>query len=134
RIIEPELMRALADARLERRARSEALDAIAVEWAGTGEVIARKPRDADMAELAMGEAARRLAVDDEADANSGADSDVGEILHPLPRAPAHLGEGGAVDVGVERGRNVRGALQAAKHVGAAPAGLRSAGDLAVVSR
>ena len=43
------------------------------------------------------------AVDDQADADAGADGDVSEIVDALPAAPAHLGQRRAVDVGVERG-------------------------------
>ena len=95
------------DARLERRPRGQALDAIAVKRAGAGKTVAGKPRDADMSKLAMAEAARRLAVDDQPDADAGADGDIGEVVEPPARAPAHLGQSRAVDVGVERRRNAR---------------------------
>src|SRR5436190_693741 len=97
-----------------------------------GEVVAGQARDANVAELAMGEAARRLAVDDQPHADPGPDRDVGEILHALPGTPAHLGKRGAVDVGVQCGRNTGCGLQAAEYVRPAPARLRRARDPAII--
>src|SRR4051812_8955099 len=79
-----------------------------------------------MAELAMAEAAGRLAIDDEPDADPRADGDVSEIVEALARTPAHLGERGAVDVCVECRGHARRALQPPGDVRALPPRLGSA--------
>src|SRR3546814_14059639 len=69
--------------------------------ADAGDRVAGAARHADMAELAMPDPARGLAVNYQPDADPGPNRDIGEIVEPLPRAPANLGERRAVDVGVE---------------------------------
>src|SRR5438270_9566111 len=56
--------RILDPSRLQRWTRSQPFDAIAVIRTRAGEVVPGQARDANVAELAMGEAARRPAVDD----------------------------------------------------------------------
>ena len=92
----------VTEAGLDRAARSEPFDAIAVERTGPRPIVAGKPRHADVSKLAMGEAAGRPTVDDQADADPGADGDISEIVKAPAGAPQHLGKGGAVDVGVKR--------------------------------
>src|SRR3546814_14694075 len=65
---------------------SEALDAIVVKAADAWRIVAGQARDADVADLAVAEAARRAAVNDQADADPGADGDIGEIAEPVPRS------------------------------------------------
>src|SRR3546814_5203111 len=64
-----------------------------------------------------------LAVNDQPDADPGPNRDIGEIVEPLPRAPANLGERRAVDVGVEPHRHRERRCDLAEHVGIGPAGL-----------
>src|SRR5205814_8697419 len=64
RVIRLEIWHPVAEPRLQRRARSETFDAAAVIGARARPIVTRQPRDADMAELAMSESARRPAVDD----------------------------------------------------------------------
>src|SRR3546814_6694983 len=63
---------ARADPRLDRGARSEALDAIVVKAADAWRIVAGQARDADVADLAVAEAERRAAGTDQADDNPGA--------------------------------------------------------------
>src|SRR3954453_2650086 len=82
-----------------------------------------------MPKLAMGESTGRLAVGDQAHADARAYGDVSEIVAALPRAPAHLGQRGAVDIGIEHRRDPRGFLQAPEYVAAAPARFGRTRDL-----
>src|SRR3546814_8023665 len=87
-----------------------------------------------MAELAMPDPARGLAVNYQPDADPGPNRDIGEIVEPLPRAPANLGERRAVDVGVEPHRHRERRCDLAEHVGIAPAGLVGRQDMPVSRR
>src|SRR5437763_691401 len=82
----------------------------------------------------MGEAARRLAVYDEADADASADRDVGEVIKALPRTPPHFGHRRAVHIGVEDCGDARGATQRPEDVSSAPARLGRARDLTMGGR
>src|SRR5205823_4904486 len=96
--------RAGSQPRFEGRAGRKPFDTVAVIGTAAGEVVAGQTRDADMTKLRMGEAARWHTVDDQADADPGTHGDIGKVVEAAPRAPAHLGECGPIDVGVERDR------------------------------
>ena len=79
----------------------------------------------------MAETARRPSVDDQANADSGSDRDVGKIVEAAPSAPSHLGKRGPVDVGIEQRRHSRHLGQPRSDVGMRPAGLGGRPHLAV---
>src|SRR5689334_16777778 len=96
-------------------------------------IVAGKTSDTNVPKLTMGKAARRLSVDDQAHADPRADGHVSEIVEAFSRAPPHLGECGAIDVGVETRRNFGRSLQPARNIHIGPAGLRR-GRRATVAR
>src|SRR4051794_23456510 len=79
----------------------------------------------------MGEAAHRQTVGNEADADAGSNGHVSEVVEAAARAPSHFSECSAVDVGIERGRRTRGALQRAEHIRVGPVRFRSLGYVSV---
>ena len=84
-----------------------------------------------MADLAMADAARGFAVNDQADADAGADRDIGEVVQALRAAPAHLRQRGAVDIRVEPDRSIDGGGDRPDDIGVAPAGLVGSEDMPV---
>ncbi len=85
-----------------------------------------------MTDLAVAETARRLAMDDQPDPDPGADGDISEIVETAAAAPPDFRERGAIDVGVEPDRNVKGRLQWPEQVGAFPIGFVRRADQAVI--
>src|SRR3546814_13404508 len=79
-----------AGARLERASRGQPFDAIGMIAADAGDRVAGAARHADMAELAMPDPARGLAVNDQPDADPGPNRDIGEIVEPLQIGRAHV--------------------------------------------
>src|SRR3546814_10907864 len=90
-----------AQPRLQRRARREPLDAVVVEAADARCRVVGKARDEDMADLAVAESARRLAMDDQPDADAGADGHLSEIIEAASAAPSVFGQRRPLDSGVE---------------------------------
>src|SRR3546814_10629624 len=85
-----------------------------------------------MADLAVAESARRLAMDDQPDADAGADGHISEIIEAASAAPADFGERRTIDVGVETDRHGKGRFERTEQVGALPIGLVRRADLAIV--
>src|SRR3546814_11417824 len=85
-----------------------------------------------MADLAVAESARRLAMDDQPDADAGADGHISEIIEAASAAPADFGERRTIDVGVETDRHGKGRFERTEQVGALPIGLVRRADLALV--
>src|SRR3546814_16621774 len=86
-----------------------------------------------MADLAVAESARRLAMDDQPDADAGADGHIGEIVEAASAAPADFGERRTIDVGVETARNGNSRFERPAQLGALPIGLVRRADLAIVA-
>src|SRR3546814_8425902 len=85
-----------------------------------------------MADLAVAESARRLAMDDQPDADAGADGHISEIIEAASAAPADFGERRTIDVGVETDRHGKGRFERTEQVGALPIGLVRRADLAII--
>src|SRR5260221_14204345 len=91
--------------RLKGGSRCKPFHAIPVEGADPGKPgVARMPPRIEVAHLGVHYAMERLAVDQRAAADPGADSQVDEILHVLRGAPTVLREGRRVDIGIEADR------------------------------
>src|SRR5690606_678658 len=86
---------------LDRRTRGQALDTVAVVGTDAGPGASGPPGDTQMPDLAVAQAPDCAPVDDRSDADAGADGDIGEGAQALGAAPGALGQGCAVDVGVE---------------------------------
>src|SRR5690349_6577924 len=96
-VVRPDLVHvSRADTRLDRRTRRQPFDARPMKRACTAPGLASALRHPHMPELRMKKAARRLPVDDKANAHARSDRDVGEVAHLASRAPLHLGNGGAI--------------------------------------
>src|SRR5262245_5813090 len=101
-----------APALSHRRSGREALQTIAVKRAQAGKGIGLAVvRHAHMAHLWMHEAVHRPAVDDTAAPDARAYGHVDQWIDAPAGAPAELAERGTVDVGVDGGRDTKGALE-----------------------
>src|SRR5512143_2995868 len=90
------------DSRLDRRTCGKPLHTCSVERACADPLLAGTLDHPHMSKLGMQESPRRHAIDDETDPYPSADGDVGKISHLLPRAPTHLGDCCAVDIGIDQ--------------------------------
>ena len=72
--------------RLDRRTGGKTFDTRTVKRASAAPFFTRSLRHSDVTELAMQEAARRKAVGDQADPNSGSDGNISKVTH-IPAAP-----------------------------------------------
>ncbi len=115
----------------EGRAARHTLGTPPVVGAAARVVVVRVPLDEDVAHLGVEQAVDGAAVEDRAAADPGADGEVDDRADPLPRAPALLGQRGAVDVGVPAHGQPEPLPEAAHHVGVAPARLGRRRDPAV---
>src|SRR5206468_5419172 len=120
-----------AEPGLERGPGCEPFDAVPMKAAGAGPLVTGQPDRPDVPKLAMGEAACRLAVHDQADADTRPDSDVGKFVEAAPAAPPHLRQRRAVHVSIDRDGHSGGTLEPLEHVRARPARLGRARDPAV---
>ena len=125
-------MDAAAKARGERGSADQALDAVAVKRAGSGERVARRAAQAEVAEFGVERTVDRAAVDDDPATDPGADGQIDQARTALPRTPAVFGERGGVDVGIDGDRTGDGAGQHLAHPRTAPAGLGGGQDAAIV--
>src|SRR3546814_13742893 len=71
-------------------------------------------------------------MDDQPDADAGADGHISEIIEAASAAPADFGERRTIDVGVETDRHGKGRFERTEQVGALPIGLVRRADLAIV--
>ncbi len=115
----------------DRRTGGEAFQAIAVDRADAGKIVAGDPPHHDMAHLGMEQAMDRPAVGDQAAADPGPDRQIGNDVEAGAAAPAPFGQRGGVDVGVDRDPAVQ-AVGHAADVEPLPAGFRSAHQPAVI--
>ncbi len=99
--------------------------------AATDEIIARHAGHADMAHFAVADATRRRAMDNQADADAGADRHIGEVGQAFPTAPQHLRHGRTIHVGVEGDGHAKGRRQRPRNVGIRPTGLGRGQDMTI---
>src|SRR3546814_17107408 len=81
-----------AGARLERASRGPPFDAIGKIAADAGHRVPGSARHADMAEPAIPDPARGLAVNDQPDADPRPNPDIADIVETLPPTPPTLGQ------------------------------------------
>ena len=79
-----------APALLDGGARGQALETVAVEAAGAGEVVILSARQDHVSHLQMHETVDGLAPHDRTTPDAGADSEVDEIVETAGRAPPAL--------------------------------------------
>jgi len=112
-------------ATLDGNAARDALETVAVKRADARErEVARVATHEDVAHLGMHTAAQCLAVDRNAGADTGPDSDVRDAAAALAGTELGLGKGGCVHVGVELDGAVGDGLQRGDQVRVRPAGFR----------
>ncbi len=108
----------------ERRPAGQPLQAVAVERADPGEVVACDAWHRDVAHLGVDEAGDEPSVAHRTASDPGTDREIEERAQTAGRTPATLPERRAVDVRVESDRNAEPAPERTRDVGAVPAGLR----------
>ena len=120
---------------LHRGPGCEPFEAVAVVWTRTIEGIGPAVvRDADVAHLGVARAVERAALDDRAASDAGADRDIHEASERAAVPPAVFPEGGRVDVGVERNRELQSLGDGAYDVAVPPPLLGRGGDGAIGGR
>ncbi len=131
RMVSRQLIGRLPPAFADGRAGGHALQAVAVERAApfvrVGVPIVGQ---GNVAKLRMHQAVRQPAIDQPTATDARADGQVDEGVQPLRRAPAPLPQPGNVDVGVEADGRTQPATNGPGQIGAGPAGLGRAGDVA----
>ena len=113
-----------ARARLDGGTRGEALDAIAMERADAGKLVAGLAHHANVPELGVVHAEHRLAAHDGADADAGAHGDVREIVEAHRAAPQRPSASAAPLTSVSKPTGHADApAEPLRDIGVAPAGL-----------
>jgi hypothetical protein len=133
-IIVADLIGQQAGARRDCRARGQPLDAVAVKAADPRPLITRPACDAYVAELRMVAAEHRLAANHETDTNPSTNRDICEVDEIARAPPAALGEGSAIDVGVESDGHTMNTAEAADDVDTTPSRLYRRNNMAVAAR
>src|SRR5690349_16024467 len=96
--------------------------------------VAWQSHDPDVAHLGVAAAEDSLAIDNQANAHTGADRDVGKVVEPLRSAPLTLAKCRAVHVGIEADRNPERVREAARDTRVAPAGFGGGSNVTVSRR
>ena len=123
-----------ARTRRNRRSGGQPFDAVAMKTADPRPQITRPARDAHMPEFTVVAAEYRLAPNDEADADPGPDCDVGKVRKIARAPPTALGEGGAIDVGVESDGHAVNTAEATDDVDSIPSRLHRRNDVTKAAR
>src|SRR5690606_33762647 len=105
------------------RAGDHPLETIAVEWAGSGEVVAYGARNPHVAHLRMNQPVKRFAGHDRPAADTRTTGEVEARFHTLPTPPAHLADCRRADVRIEDNRYAKCATDVSPEVGVLPARL-----------
>jgi hypothetical protein len=123
-----------ARARRDRRSRAQPFDAVAVKTADAGPEVPRLACYAHVAKFGVVATEYGLTPNHEANTDSCADGDIGEVRKVARVAPTVFGEGGAVDVGVEADRHAMTTAETPHDVDAAPPRLHGRSDVAIARR
>jgi hypothetical protein len=135
RMIVRRLAEFATEAGVERGAAGEAFETVAMKRTDAVETaVVRMPARTQVAGFGMQQPVQRPPAHDQADTDTGAHGDVGQVIESLAGAPAAFGQRRRVDVGVQADGHGKPCGQRRHQACAAPAGLGRSEQPAVVRR